>query len=109
VADFLERPCSSCRQILTSDSSGLCEDCQPGIPPATPGSITDKQRLALVGLFMDQSLVGEGKWAARARLIASVIPDWQGGSDLGTLSARQAGDLLEYLEERRLSQEARGQ
>ena len=100
--------CASCRQVYVDDPFGFCEDCQEGIPSQKPGSITDEQRLALIGLLIDQGFVGDGKWRARAILIAEVVPGWPYGGDLGNLSQQQAGDLLELLEKRRLSQEARG-
>lgn len=102
-----EVTCASCRQVYTSDPSGLCEDCQTDVVSQRPGSITDDQRMTLAGLLMEQGFVGDGKWTARAELLTNVLAGWSGSSDLGQLSQQQAGDLLEYLEERRLSQEAR--
>jgi hypothetical protein len=102
-----EQVCTGCRQVLTDDPSGLCEDCQTDVLSQRAGSITQTQRESLIGLLMDQGLVGNS--GARGRVIAKVVPDWKWQGDLGSLSQQQAGDLLEYLEERRLSQEAKGQ
>lgn len=99
-----DQVCAGCRQIITDDPSGLCEDCQSDVLSQRPGSVTDEQRMTLAGLLMDQGLIGN--WSERARIMASVLTGWT-GSDLGGLSQQQAGDLLEALEERRLSQEAR--
>jgi hypothetical protein len=115
VPDFYERPCGSCRQVLTDDPSGLCEDCQADVLSNRPGSITEAQREALIGLLMDQGMIPSGLLGdeqaprRRAEFIASVVPGWTWKGDLGVLSQQQAGDVLEALEERRLSQEARGQ
>jgi hypothetical protein len=115
MTGFHERPCGSCRQVLTDDPSGLCEDCQADVLSNRPGSITEAQREALVGLFMDQGMVPSGHAddagapRRRAQFIAAVVPGWTWNGDLGVLSQQQAGDVLEALEERRLSQEARGQ
>jgi hypothetical protein len=103
-----DRACSSCRQIITDDPSGLCLDCQQGVASIRPGTITEAQRTALIGLLMDQGLIGEGKHKARAEVIAQAVAGWKWGGDLGILSQQDAGDLLEHLEQRRLSQEARG-
>jgi hypothetical protein len=91
-----EQPCGSCRQVLTEDPSGLCEDCQEGVPSQRPGSITEDQRWALIGPLMDRGLVGEGKWTARAALI-SAVTGAKMTSDLGVLSQQQAEDLIEHL------------
>jgi hypothetical protein len=107
--------CAGCRQVCTDDESRLCLDCQTDVPSQRPGSISQAQRETLTGLFMDQGMVPSGRAGdarapkARAEFIASVVPGWAYGGDLGALSQQQAGDLLERLEERRLSQEARGQ
>jgi hypothetical protein len=93
-----EQVCASCRQVIVDDPSGFCEDCQEGIPSQKPGSITGEQRQALIGLLMDQGLVGEGKSRHRAELIAEAVPGWKWGGDLGALSQQQAGDVLELLE-----------
>jgi hypothetical protein len=109
-----DRACASCRQIITDDPSGLCLDCQTDVLSQRPGSITAAQRDALIGLLMDQGMVPAGRSGdesarkRRAEFIASVVPGWTWGGDLGVLSQEQAGDLLEALEDRRLSREARG-
>jgi hypothetical protein len=103
-----DRTCVSCRAVITDDPDGYCEDCKEGIVSEKAGSVTLEQRDALIGLLMDQGFIGEGKWRARAIMIAEVIPGWAWKGDLGGLSQKQAGDLLERLEQRRLSQEARG-
>lgn len=99
--------CASCRKVYVDDPSGMCEDCQEGIPSSKPGSMTETQRTALIGLLVDANLVGDRR--ARARYLAYVLPGWPAGiSDLVGLSQVQAGDLMEALEKRRLSQEAKG-
>jgi hypothetical protein len=102
-----DQPCGSCRQILTDDPSGLCEDCQADVLSRRPASITAAQRDALIGLMTDQGIAVSRH--ARGELLARVVPRWKPhmGGDLGYLSQQEAGDVLEHLEERRLSQEAR--
>jgi hypothetical protein len=93
--------CASCRQVVVDEPSGFCEDCQEGIPSQKPGTITPDQRDVLVGMLMDQGMVGDGKWKARAILIAEVVPGWPYGGDLGALSQQQAEDLVARLEQRK--------
>ena len=73
-----DRPCASCTQV-----------------------ITEEQRTTLAGLLMDQGYIGEGKWRARAILIAEVVPGSTWSSDLGVLSQQQADDLIRHLEAKR--------
>ena len=100
-----DRACSSCRQIITDDPSGYCEDCQQGLISERPGSLTEPQRTAITGLLLDQGVIFSRH--ARAAVVAEAIPGWAYAGDLGALSQQQAADLLEHLEQRRLSQEAR--
>jgi hypothetical protein len=100
-----DRTCGGCRQVITDDPSGLCEDCQCDVLSQRPGSITDAQRMAIAGLVIDQNLLTPAK---RDDVIARAVPCWKYYGDLGALSQQQAGDVLELLEERRRSQEARG-
>ena len=95
--------CAGCRQIITDDPSGLCEDCQTDVLSQRPGSITENQRTAVIGLLMDQGLLFNRH--TRGEVIAAAVPGWRWAGDLGFLSQQQAGDLLEHLEERRLSHE----
>jgi hypothetical protein len=91
--------CGRCGVEMASDPTGMCDDCNSELQSARPGSITKNQREALIGLLMDQGLVGSTK--ARAAVISQVVKDWRYGGDLGALSQREAADLLEHLEERR--------
>ena len=100
--------CTSCRQFYTIDPSGLCEDCQEGIPSSRPGSVTARQLGALAGLMIDQGMTGDAGRRRRADLIREVVPGWPYAGDLGALSQAQAADVLQRLAEKRLSQEARG-
>jgi hypothetical protein len=93
--------CTSCARPGVTDPSGLCDDCQEGIPSSRPGSITTEQRLAIVGLCIDQNLLTPRKRAAELEM---VVAGWRYGGDLGWLSQREAGDVLEHLEERRRTQ-----
>ena len=102
--------CASCRMVIVDDPSGMCEDCQEGIASGRPGSITQAQRESMTGLLMDQGMVGsEGGRKRRAEFIASVVPGYKWSGDLGVLSQAEAGDVLQALEARRLSQEAKRQ
>jgi predicted amidophosphoribosyltransferase len=100
-----DRACAGCRQVITDDPSGLCEDCQTDVLSQRPGSITDSQRLAIAGLVIDQNLLTP---ARRDDMIGQAVPGWKYYGDLGALSQQQAGDVLELLEDRRRSQEVRG-
>jgi hypothetical protein len=97
--------CTGCRQVITGDPSGLCEDCQADVLSQRPGSVTDEQRYAICGLMAD---IGLWRRTSRDEVISSVVADWTHAGDLGWLSQQRAGDVLEYLEERRLSRETRG-
>jgi hypothetical protein len=57
--------------------------------------------MAIIGLMMERGVVFSRH--ARAGVLARALPDWPAwqGGDLGYLSQQQAGDLLEYLEEKR--------
>ena len=105
MTGFHERPCAACRQVLTDDESGLCEDCQTGVLSQRPGSVTGDQLAAIRALLADQGLTTPRQ---RNEVICRAVPGWRYASELG-LSRQQAGDVLELLEDRRLSQEARGQ
>jgi hypothetical protein len=94
-----ELVCSGCHQIWTEDPSGLCEDCQTDVVSQRPGSITEDQRMAVIGLLMELGIAFSRH--ARAEMIARAIPGWTWQGDLNALSQQQAGDLLEYLQERR--------
>ena len=106
MTGFHERPCAACRQVLTDDESGLCEDCQTGVLSQRPGSVTADQLAAIRALLADQGLTTARQ---RNEVICRAVPGWRYASELGCLSRQQAGDVLELLEDRRLSQEARGQ
>jgi hypothetical protein len=99
------RPCDSCFAVITDDPSGLCEDCQTGVISQRRASLTADQRMAITGLLIDQGVAFSR--AGRAAVVAEAIPGWAYAGDLGALSQQQAADLLEHLEQRRLSQEAR--
>ena len=64
-----------------------------------PGSLTEDQRYAIMGLLMERGLLFNRH--ARAETIARILPGWKWAGDLGALSRRQAGDLLEHLSETR--------
>jgi hypothetical protein len=101
-----DQPCTGCRQVITDDPSGLCEDCQTDVISQRPGSVTGDQRLTIIGLMQDQGVLFSRQ--ARAQVIAEAVPGWPYAGYLDALSQQQAADLLEHLEARRLSQEARG-
>jgi hypothetical protein len=92
-----DQPCAGCRGVITDDPSGLCEDCQTDVVSERPGSLTEDQRMAIIGGLMQQCVLFNR--TERAELIARAIPGWTWRGDLGGLSQRQAGDLLEYLAE----------
>jgi hypothetical protein len=91
-----EQPCRGCRQIWTDDPSGLCEDCQVDVVSQRPASLTEDQRVAIIGQLMARNLLLPR--SARAEVIAAAVPGWKWAGDLSVLSQQQAGDLLEYLE-----------
>ena len=105
---MVEQPCAGCRQVWTTDGSGLCEDCQTDVISERPGSMTVTQHEAVVAALIDIGYVGDGGGRQRRiELLTEVIPGWQGQGDIMVLSQRQAGDVLERIEELRMSQEAR--
>ena len=61
-------------------------------PDERPGTITEGQRLDLIGILLRDGVA----WSAAHRLewLAQRIPGWDHGGELGWLSQRQAGDLL---------------
>jgi hypothetical protein len=93
-----DRPCSACRQVITDDPSGLCEDCQTDVVSQRPGSITEDQRLVIIGLMMDQNILVPRQ--LRAEVIAEAVPGWNWQGELGAMSQQQAEDLIEHLKER---------
>lgn len=99
---MVEQTCAGCRQVWTTDGSGLCEDCQTDVISECPGSVTTAQVDALAGAMIDLGYVGDnGGRRHRIELLEDVIPGWQYLGDLFALSQKQAGDVLERLEERR--------
>lgn len=103
-----EQPCAGCRQVYTTDGSGMCEDCQTDVVSERPGSVTQAQVNALASALIDLGYVGDnGGRRHRIALLAEVIPGWQYEGDLFALSQKQAGDVLERVEELRRSQEAK--
>jgi hypothetical protein len=64
--------------------------------------ITRDQREALLAGMEDIGVA----WAesrSRAVFLGQLLPGWAYGGDLGCLTRRQAGDLLEAIERRRLA------
>jgi hypothetical protein len=86
-----ERPCESCRQVITDDPTGLCVDCMTDVESEKPGSITEGQRLALAGTL---GWLGITTSHLRGIFISEAISGWQHGGDLGWLSQRQASEVL---------------
>jgi hypothetical protein len=93
-----DQTCTGCRQIITDDPSGLCEDCQTDVVSQRPGSVTGEQRLAIIGLMESLGILLPR--SRRNEVIAEVVPGWQWAGDLGVLSQEQAARLLENLHER---------
>jgi hypothetical protein len=93
-----EQVCAGCRQVVTDDPSGLCEDCQTDVVSQRPGSVTGDQRLAIIGLMQDQGVLLPR--SRRNEVIAEVVPHWMFGGDLGVLSQQEAEDLIAHLKER---------
>src|SRR5271155_590085 len=83
-----ELVCQGCRQIIVDDPSGLCEDCQTDVVSQRPGSITEDQRMAVVGKLMEHG--GLFSRHDRAATIARAVPGWTWEGDLGALSQQQA-------------------
>jgi hypothetical protein len=96
--DCQGRRCDDC---TAGDCVCACHTADPDLPSPKPGSITGPQRDVLIGLLMEQGFIGDGKWKARAIMLAEVIPGWPWHSDIGALSQAQAEDLIAELRQRK--------
>lgn len=91
-----EQPCVSCRQVVTEDPTGLCEDCMTDVPSGRPGSITDTQVWAILDGMQARGMAAHDP-ATRLTALTAALPEWRHGGSLRALSQAQAIDVLDWL------------